>query len=74
MAIDKRNPVDRKEFKEMADTLGIEVPGNATTAKAGLVKQAAFQADSAAADVPGLVSDFNALLALLVAAGIMAGS
>lgn len=33
---------------------------------------AANQADSAAADVAGLVTDFNALLAKLIAAGLMA--
>lgn len=32
---------------------------------------AAAQADSAATDVPGIVSDFNALLAKLRAAGLM---
>lgn len=44
----------------------------ATTAAAGAVKQAAAQANSAATDVAGLVADFNALLAKLKAAGIMA--
>lgn len=34
--------------------------------------QAAAQADSAATDVPGLVTDFNDLLAKLRAAGLMA--
>lgn len=34
--------------------------------------QAAHQADSAAADVATLVTDFNALLAKLQAAGLMA--
>ena len=34
---------------------------------------AAFQANSIAADVAGLVTDFNALLAKLKTAGIMAG-
>lgn len=32
---------------------------------------AAYQADSAASDVPGLLADFNALLAKLIAAGLM---
>jgi len=38
----------------------------------GLFTPAAFQADSVAADVPGLVTDFNALLGKLKAAGLMA--
>ena len=36
------------------------------------VKSSALQADSTAADVPELVADFNALLAKLKAAGLMA--
>ena len=36
------------------------------------VKPSALQTDSTAADVPELVSDFNALLAKLKAAGLMA--
>ena len=36
------------------------------------VKPSALQADSNAADVPALVADFNALLAKLKAAGLMA--
>jgi hypothetical protein len=36
------------------------------------VKPSALQTDSTAADVPALVSDFNALLAKLKAAGLMA--
>jgi len=35
---------------------------------------AAHQADSTASDVPGIVSDFNALLAKFIAAGLMAAS
>lgn len=50
------------------------VPGTAaaTTAVAGSVKQAAAQANSTATDVAGLVTDFNALLAKLRTAGILA--
>ncbi|KAF1008987.1 MAG: hypothetical protein GAK28_00619 [Luteibacter sp.] len=44
----------------------------ATTAAAGLVKMAATQANSTATDVAGLVTDFNALLAKLKTAGLMA--
>lgn len=47
-------------------------PANATTTTAGVVKQSATQADSVAADAAALVTDFNALLAKLKAAGIMA--
>lgn len=36
------------------------------------VKPSALQTDSTAADVPALVADFNALLAKLKAAGLMA--
>lgn len=36
------------------------------------VKPSVHQADSTAADLPALVSDFNALLAKLKAAGLMA--
>ena len=44
----------------------------ATATTAGVVKQAAVQADSVATDVAGLVTDFNALLAKLRTAGILA--
>lgn len=47
-------------------------PVAATASVVGGVKQAATQADSVAADAAGLVTDFNALLAKLKAAGIMA--
>lgn len=44
----------------------------ATTTVNGTVKKAATQAASTATDVAGLVADFNALLAKLKAAGIVA--
>ncbi|PNQ82969.1 hypothetical protein C1T21_00705 [Paenibacillus sp. F4] len=44
----------------------------ATTATAGIVKQAAAQANSAATDVAGLVANFNTLLTNLRAAGHIA--
>ncbi|MFV8869566.1 head fiber protein [Serratia fonticola] len=47
-------------------------PVTATTLVIGGVKQAATQANSTATDAAGLVTDFNALLAKLKAAGIMA--
>jgi hypothetical protein len=51
---------------------GDYAPPLATTAAAGTVKMAATQANSTATDVAGLVTDLNALLAKLKAAGIMA--
>lgn len=47
-------------------------PTNATESVSGLVKMAANQADSIAEDTATLVTDFNALLAKLKAAGVMA--
>ncbi|WP_152682350.1 head fiber protein [Sphingopyxis sp. C-1] len=46
--------------------------GRATTARPGTVLQAATQADSVAATVGAVVTDFNALLAKLRTAGIIA--
>ena len=46
-------------------------PTDATESVAGLVKSAANQADSIAEDTVTLVTDFNALLAKLKAAGLM---
>lgn len=47
-------------------------PVTATTSVVGGVKMAATQANTVATDVAGLVTDFNALLSKLKAAGIMA--
>jgi len=60
-------------LQEIADFVGSSgsVPA-ATTTTAGIVKQSVAQADSVAADVPTLVADFNALLAKLRVAGILA--
>ncbi len=44
----------------------------ATTSALGFVKMAATQANSTATDVAGVVADFNALLAKIKAAGLMA--
>lgn len=44
----------------------------ASTGARGVVNQAAAQADSVAADAPALVTDFNALLAKLRTAGLIA--
>ncbi len=56
VAKDANNVVEIKLAEQTPDTM----------------KQAAAQADSTAADVAGIVADFNALLAKLRAAGIMA--
>lgn len=56
VAKDASNVVEIKLVDQTSDTM----------------KQAAAQADSTAADVAALVADFNALLAKLKAAGIMA--
>ena len=47
-------------------------PADATELVSGLVKTAANQADSIAEDTAALVTDFNALLVKLKAAGLMA--
>lgn len=47
-------------------------PTDATESVSGQVKMAAYQADSIAEDTATLVTDFNALLAKLKAAGLMA--
>ncbi|MDF5713566.1 MAG: head fiber protein [Rhizonema sp. NSF051] len=60
--------VNEMDAKATAGTL---IPA-ATTTVNGSVKKAATQANSTATDVAGLVADFNALLAKLKAAGIMA--
>jgi hypothetical protein len=49
-------------------TLEIAAGGQVT----GLFTPAAFQTDSVATTVAGLVTDFNALLAKLIVAGLMA--
>lgn len=45
---------------------------NATTSARGVVLQAAAQANSTATDAAGIVTDFNALLAKLRTAGVLA--
>lgn len=47
-------------------------PGNATTTTAGLVKQAATQANFAGADAAAIVVELNTFLAKLKSAGIVA--
>lgn len=46
--------------------------GTATATQAGCVLKVATQADSTAADIATIKTDFNALLAKLKAAGVMA--
>ena len=55
----------------VSETGAITVP-SATASVKGVVKQAVTQADSTATDVAGLKTDFNALLAKLKTAGLMA--
>lgn len=53
-------------------TLSAPSSSPATLETAGLVKMTAAQADSSAGNIPDLLRDFNALLAKLRAAGLMA--
>lgn len=64
----------KKEPRPLVDRNGKPISADATasTTVAGSVKQAAAQANSVATDAPGLVTDFNALLAKLRTAGILA--
>ena len=61
-------------ISEIAQLVGGNNAPVATETTFGVVKQSANQADSTASDVAGIVSDFNALLAALQAAGLMAAS
>lgn len=70
-----------KEVAAQIETGGLQIGTTGTTAMAGNrvptttirggVLQQAAQADSTAADVEGLVDDFNALLAKLRSAGVL---
>ena len=82
--------IEYKKFQDFAPTTTLDdtdiVPlqkagtGAYATLTGALLKSqvtddlVAFQADSTATDVAGLVSDFNDLLAKLIAAGIMSSS
>ena len=61
------------ETTVIGGTLNVTADGKLTFAGTEL-KPAAFQANSEATTVAGLVADLNALLAKLIAAGLMAGS
>lgn len=64
-------------FEQIIDDIESVESGEAseaTTTEAGIVKQAAAQADSTATDATGVVSDLNDLLAKLRTAGILASS
>lgn len=61
-----------KDATELPAGVGDGTLVAATTSTAGIVKQAAAQADSTATTVAGLVTDFNALLAKLRTAGLLA--
>jgi hypothetical protein len=56
----------------LVGTLPVSATPSATTGNRGTVLRAASQANSTATDVAGLVTDFNALLAKLRTAGIIA--
>lgn len=62
------------EIKALESGGGSYTLPTATTSVLGGVKQGAAQADSTASTIAGLVSDFNALLAKLRTAGIIANS
>lgn len=61
------------ETTVIGGALDIAAGGKLTFAGTEL-KAAAFQANSEATTIAGLVADFNALLAKLIAAGLMAES
>lgn len=63
MAIDVRNPGDRKEFHDMAVVVGLTP-----------MTPAAAQADFAGADVAALKVELNTFLGKLEAAGLVATS
>lgn len=60
------------DSNELAVKDGVVAMPIATSLTLGGVKQAVAQADSTATDVAGLKTDFNALLAKLRTAGILA--
>lgn len=65
--------MDFRGLEILADEFtGTTTQPAATTTTAGIVKQSAAQADSVASDAAGVVTDFNALLAKLRTAGILA--
>jgi hypothetical protein len=62
-----------KELKVAGSDPLTSIPA-ATASVVGGVKKAAAQADSTAEDAAGIVTDFNALLAKLRTAGVLAAS
>lgn len=72
--IDSYNGEAYGKLEIMDDTQGkTTVPAELLVGGSSVINQvAAAQADSTAIDVAGLVTDFNALLAKLRAAGLMA--
>lgn len=69
----KNYTVQGGEKTVVGGTLDV-VTGGKLTFNGTELKPAAFQANSVASTVAGLVTDFNALLAKLIAAGLMAGT
>lgn len=71
MAYDPMFGFNTTQKKTLRDIIPASI-GPATTTTAGTVKQAATQANFAGADTAALVTELNAFLAKLKAAGIVA--
>lgn len=71
MAFDRYFGFNTTQKKTLRDIIPASI-GPATTTTAGTVKQAATQANFAGADTAALVTELNAFLAKLKAAGIVA--
>ena len=72
LVIDGSTLVVDSTTKALKVASGTILAPDATTTTKGIVKQLVAQADSTATDVAGLKADFNALLAKLRTAGILA--
>lgn len=73
MVYGEKNHTDGPDKLVIGGELNIEAGGKLTFGDSPLAP-AATQAASTASDVPGLVTDFNALLTKLKAAGIMSST
>ena len=72
LVIDGSTLVVDSTTKALKVASGTTLAPDATTTTKGIVKQSVAQADSTATDIAGLKADFNALLAKLRTAGILA--
>ena len=72
LVIDGSTLVVDSTTKALKVASGTILAPDAITTTKGIVKQLVAQADSTATDVAGLKADFNALLAKLRTAGILA--